>query len=167
MDLSDTIQAKNFKKEAKMIGQVLMEASLGRLVFGLTPEKTNKKLTYQDKYFHQVLGTWEKIYPSSITKVTDIILRIETTYQFKGLDKRPSGGYIAVFRPDFWIYRSDRDFGIGFQGMDPRLDELIEITQCKVVEADIPDIGEMKTLRITGLGSDNLVEGDSVWRIRK
>jgi hypothetical protein len=51
--------------------------------------------------------------------------------------------------------------------MDPRLDELIEITQCKVVEADIPDIGEMKTLRITGLGSDNLVEGDSVWRIRK
>ena len=145
---------------------VVMEAELGRLVFGLIPENTSKVMTNQDKSFNQILAA-VCVVSNESKKDVDISLRIMTEYQFVGLGIRPTGGYTAVFQPRFWIYRSDRDWeGVSFETGKILFNELTEFTKNKVVETDIPDIEEMKTQWISVM-SGRLVDAGSVWRIRK
>ena len=144
-----------------------METSLAKLVFGLTPIQVSKILAYQDKDFQQVLGLMEKKDRDPEICAVDVTIKIVIGYNFEGIDCKQNGGFVAVFKPEFTLWRSDQTWrGLGFWKDDPRPIELMEITQCGVVEFDIPDIEEVKTAWISVIPG-KLVEGNPVWMIRK
>lgn len=147
---------------------VVMEAKLGRLVFGLTPGTINKKYNIHDTCFSLILAIWNDDSRVSNTKVETVEINIEVEYRFVGIDKRPNDGFVSLYEPRFSVKRSDLNWeSVTFQkDREDFYDDLLKITDCYVVEADIPDIEEIKTLWIAGI-TGNLVERDLVWMMKK
>lgn len=143
---------------------VVMEVSLARLVFGLTPVTSRETINFGDNDFNQLLIIWEKDTRLSKENKQDVVLRIDIEYQFVGIDARPSGGFVAVFQPRFLVSRSDMKWeSIIFEkGREGFYDDLVKMLRRDVVEFDIPDIVEIKTAWISVLPG-KLVERDSVW----
>ena len=146
---------------------VVMEASLARLVFGLTPINSREMIYFGDKDFNKILTVWDRDTRLAKENKEDVILKVDIEYQFVGIDTRPAGGFVAVFQPRFLVNRSDMKWeSIIFEkGRDEFYDELVKIIRRDVVELDIPDIVEIKTAWISMIPR-KLVDGNPVWMIR-
>lgn len=147
---------------------VVMEASLARLVFGLTPINSREMIYFGDKDFNQLLTIWDRDTRLAKENKEDVILKVDIKYQFVGIDTRPNGGFVAVFQPMFLVNRSDMKWEsvIFEKGRDEFYNDLVKIIRRDVVELDIPDIVEITTAWISVIPG-KLVEGNPVWMIKE
>ena len=148
-----------------MISQpIIMEEALGKLVWGLIPERTTKSFTSQDKWFFRILGMATK--EGLHSDVSSLTFKVLTWYEFDSFKKLPNGGFVAVYIPRFCITLIEDKLKKNWQERQGRYyDDLMEITGNFVVEKDIQDI-EIASLNTINPAGD-LDEKGKFWRFKK
>jgi|WetSurMetagenome_2_1015567.scaffolds.fasta_scaffold435101_2 hypothetical protein len=151
---------------------IVMEAVLGRLIFGLTPVPTNQVFTKNDKCFRNILymlGVEGRIEEK---RYANICFEVAAEYSFQGFDLLPTGGCVAVFDSRIWVCPTENGSDSGwsvekFHFYDMFYSELNDILKtAPVVRSDIPDIEEVDLWWID-VTTEKLVEKEKYWRLRK
>ena len=152
---------------------IVMEAELGRLIVGLKPKSVKKVFTVKDKSFYQIL--WILAVEGRVEKErhNNISIEVAVEYSFRGLNRLPTGGFVAVFDSKIWVCPTENGSDSGWSVEQFRLYDRFHrdlnniMGTTPMAEVDIPDIEEVNLVCVDVTSGIEMHGKGRFWRLRR